>query len=416
MQGTWLKLCASAVAIALGLITEVAADPAAADAKKSEQTRTRFVIGIEKPVLFTISTLSNPNRVIVELPDVKVALPNSDGGKPVGLVQSFRGGQAADNRMKVVIDVTEPVVVTASGIEKSPDGKGHRLAIEIASADDVATTKTKSAKKLAAPSGLGASSVQPPLPVPAVSPKKKADRSYKPVIVIDPGHGGHDSGATKHGAVEKNVVLAFGLVLRDKLVKTGNYKVLMTRDTDTFVELDDRVAFAERNNAALFIAVHADYANSNARGATIFSLRTGEYDDLKGSAKGALVKNALSSPRTQAIKKVGGEQEVNAVKSILDDLAKQEVAATQDRSKLFAGTVIEKMGDATEMRSTPDKQAAFRVLQTAQFPSVLIELAYVTNRKDAENLKSEEWRSGVADSIVTAVGNYFNHKLAHLPM
>ena len=82
-----------------------------------------------------------------------------------------------------------------------------------------------------------------------------------------------DSGAVKLGTVEKDVVLAFGHVLRDLLEKTGRYKVLMTRDDDTFIPLDERTAFAERNKASLFIAIHADYAQPRARGATIFTLR-----------------------------------------------------------------------------------------------------------------------------------------------
>ncbi len=388
---------------------------------KPAPVRTRFIIGLEKPVAFQISSLANPNRVIVELPDGKVALPDAGDGAPIGFVRSFRAGQASDGRMRVVIEVTEPVIVTSSAIEKNPDGKGHRLAIEIASTTEALdSAKPKAARDasrtMPAPSGLGAVGLQPPLPMPAMSPKKKAERAYKPVIVIDPGHGGQDSGATKYGAVEKDVVLAFALVLRDKLQKTGNYKVLMTRDTDTFVELDDRLEFGEKNDAALFIAVHADYATSNARGATIFSLRSDVVDDLKSSARGTMVKNALTPYRASAIKKVGGEQEVGAIRSILSDLAAQEVSATKDRSKLFAGTVIEKMGDATEMRSSPDKQATFRVLKTAQFPSVLIELAYVTNRKDAENLKSDEWRHDVANSMKTAIDNYFGNRLARLPM
>lgn len=396
---------------------QTAVQGAAAHQPKPAPMRTRFVIGLEKPVAFQVSTLTNPNRVVVELPDVKVALPENSGKGPSGFVASFRGGQASDQKTRVVIDVTEPVVVTSSTIEKSPDGKGHRLAIEIASANEnLNGAKPKPAKAFAAPAGLGAGGVQPPLPLPAVSPKKKAERSYKPVIVIDPGHGGHDSGAQKHGAVEKDVVLAFGKVLRDKLAKTGQYKVLMTRDTDTFIELEDRVDFAEKNNAAIFIAVHADYANSNARGATIFSPRSEVVDSLKSSARGALVKNALNPNRAEVIKKVGGDREVSTVKGILEDLAGQEVSATKQRVRQFADTVIAKMSDTTEMRASPDQQAAFRVLQTAQFPSVLIELAYVTNRKDAENLKSDEWRSEVANSIVTAIDNYFSTQLAHLPM
>jgi len=383
-------------------------------AVKSDPTRTRFVIGLEKAVQFQVFSLSNPNRVVIELPDVKVSLPTLAGDKPVGLVKSFRGGQAAADKMRVVIDVTEPVIVAKSEVEKGANGKAARLAIEIVTVASLEKAKQAGGKKQTPPFALGAVGMQPPTPQLALSPKKKAERAYKPTIVIDPGHGGHDSGAIKHGAVEKEVVLAFSKILRDKLVATGRYKVIMTRDDDTFVDLDERVAIGERSNAALFIAVHADYAQSKARGATIFSLRDGVADNLKRSAKGELVKRVMTNPLLNQAKPA--ESDKQAVMGILEDLAKQEVEANKDRSKLFAGAVIENMSDKTDMRASPDQQAAFRVLMTAQFPSVLIELAYVTNKQDAANLKSDEWRQEVSGSIVTAVENYFSNKLAHLPM
>lgn len=411
--------CVTACALAVLAATSVHAQtpaptPAAAPAAHApnDPSRTRFVIGLEKSVQFQVFSLSNPNRVVVELPDVKVQLPTIAGDKPVGLVKSFRGGTASDDKMRVVIDVTEPVIVAKSEIEKGKDGKSPRLAIEIVTVASL--EKAKQGKKQTPPFALGATAMQPPSPMPAMSPKKKAERAYKPTIVIDAGHGGHDSGATKHGAVEKDVVLAFSKTLRDKLVATGRYKVVMTRDNDTFVDLDERRAIGERANAALFIAVHADYAQSKARGATIFSLRDGVADDLKRSAKGDLAKRVMTNPLVNQAK--NNEGDMQAVKGILEDLAKQEVEANKDRSKLFAGAVIENMSDKTDMRASPDQQAAFRVLKTAQFPSVLIELAYVTNKQDAENLKSDEWRNEVSGSIVTAVENYFSNKLAHLPM
>ena len=132
------------------------------------------------------------------------------------------------------------------------------------------------------------------MPRPAVSPQARALGAFKPVIVLDPGHGGEDTGAQKNGAVEKNVVLAFSLMLRDKLNATGRYKVLMTRDTDVFVELNARREFAERSLASLFVAVHADYAQSKARGATIYSLRESVSSALQRSARGEVAENVLS--------------------------------------------------------------------------------------------------------------------------
>jgi N-acetylmuramoyl-L-alanine amidase len=382
-----------------------------------DRSRTRFVIGLEKNVEFQVFALSAPNRVIVEFPDVKTELPTLNGDKPVGLIKSFRAGLSAPGRTRVVIDVTGPVVVETATIERARDGKMPRLVLDIATVE--AAQKSGAIKKAAAlPAGqmsaLGASGVQPPVPRPAMRPAQRAAGIYKPIIVIDPGHGGHDSGAKKFGAIEKDVVLAFSLKLRDKLNATGRYKVLMTRDTDTFVELDERRDFAERNKAALFIAVHADYAGSQARGATIYSLRDGQSKELMRSAKGEVTENLLSAKEIEGVKKAEGD--VGAVRSILADLAQREVAVTKERTSFFARTVIDTMGATTNLQNNPDREASFRVLKTAKVPSVLIELAYVTNAQDAANLKSDAWRDKVSGSIVSAIENYFSHQVARLPM
>jgi N-acetylmuramoyl-L-alanine amidase len=222
----------------------------------------------------------------------------------------------------------------------------------------------------------------------------------------------------KNGAVEKDVVLAFSKALKDKLEKTGRYKVMMTRDSDVFVELGERVSYAERHSANLFIAVHADYSgeNSKARGATIYSLRESVANSLQRSAKGEVSDNVLTKDEAEAVRKASLDNDVSAVKTILADLAGREVSATKERTNVFTRSVIEYMGASTEMRSEPDQQAAFRVLKTAQFPSVLIELAYVTNKEDAQLLASDTWRDKVSDSIMTAVENYFGNQFARLPM
>lgn len=394
--------------------TVVAAAAVPDAATGSDPLRTRFVIGLDKPAQFQVFSLSNPNRVIVDLPDVRMQLPSQDdSGKPAGLVKSFRSGLSAPGKSRIVIDVTAPVIVESAKLEPAKDGKSQRLALEIVPADS-AKPGARRVLKQGPPSGLGAAGIQPPLPKPAIKPAARAASAFKQVIVIDPGHGGHDSGAQKFGTVEKDVVLAFGKTLRDRLEATGRYKILMTRDEDKFVDLDERRAFGERNHAALFIAVHADYASTKASGATIYSLRDSVARDLKQSAKGDVAEKVLSAKEVEKVKAASGD--LGAIRSILGDLAAREVDATKERTSVFTRAVIEEMGASTSMRDDPDQQAAFRVLKTAQFPSVLIELAYVSNREDAKNLKSDTWREKVAESIVTAVDNYFSHQLARLPM
>ena len=393
---------------------EPTATPSAPAAHPKPSSHTRFLIGLDKSVAYSVSALPNPNRVVIDIPDVAVRLPPDPGPNPVGLVKSVRSGQTAPGQTSVVIEVTEPVVIDTVKIEPAPAGKGVHLSVDIVATAAVVKAARKPLKSQ--PFALGAAGIQPPLPTPAKRPKDAAKTAYKPIIVIDPGHGGHDTGAMKHGAVEKDVVLAFAKVLRDKIEKTGRYKVLMTRDTDVFVNLDERRAFGEKHQAALFIAVHADYAKTSARGATIYSLRESVANSLKRSAKGDVSEHLLSDSELAAVKKANGEKNVSAVRNILADFAGREVETTRERTSIFSRSVIEHMGESTSLRQKPDQQAAFRVLKTAQFPSVLIELAYVTNKEDARLLQSDEWRGKVADSITTAVENYFTHQLARLPM
>ena len=395
-------------------VAAAGADAEEAAASKPNRNRTRFIIGLERAVDFQVFALTNPNRVFVDLPDVKLQLPALPSEAPVGLVKFFRGGLSAPGKARVVIDVTGPVIIERSSIEK--DGKAARLVLEMAAAEsgDANGQDGRSSGSIAAPYALGAAGLQPPVPKPALSPRARAEAMYRPVIVIDPGHGGDDTGATRHGTVEKDVVLAFSLKLRDKLQSTGRYKVLLTRETDTFVELNARREFAERQLASLFVAVHADYAQSNARGATIYSLRDSVASSLQRSARGEVSEHVLSDQEITALKKSDGD--VSAVKAILSDLARREVDMTRDRTSVFVKSVIEFMGESTGLKDNPDRSAAFVVLKSAKVPSILIELGYVTNEADAQLLKSERWREKVSSSIVTAIENYFSHQLARLPM
>ena len=159
---------------------------------KVETTRTRFIVNLERHVDFEVSSLTHPNRVLVDLPEVRLVLPDAIGDTPVGLIKSFRHGVSAPGKSRVIIDVTGPVVVEKTEIEKGQDGKSAKLTIDIVSASEATATIEASAAIRAGALGLGAAGLQPPVPRPAISPQVRAAGSYKPVIVIDPGHGGDD--------------------------------------------------------------------------------------------------------------------------------------------------------------------------------------------------------------------------------
>ena len=221
-----------------------------------------------------------------------------------------------------------------------------------------------------------------------------------------------DSGAQKFGVNEKDVVLALPR-LRKKLLETGRYRVEMTRKTDVFISLDERRQFAEEKRAALFIAVHADYANSRAHGATIYSLREQVANRLRRAAADEAAKEVMSDRVMRHVS--AKEQDLGTVQGILGDLAQREVHVNLERTNVFTKIAINQMGGATTMRSKPHREAAFAVLKTAKVPSVLIELAYVSNRRDAARLQSSSWRNEVATSLTTAVDKYFSHSLSQIP-
>ncbi len=386
---------------------------------EAQKKRTRFRIGLEKHVEFQVFSLASPNRVVVELPNVKLRLPPALSGRPVGLVKAFRGGKSSPGSSRIVIEVTEPVIVEKAIIQAAEHGPGKELALDIIPVSPAPVIKTAAPKQprrnIPRPTySLGAGRLQPPLPARAQRPSEIRANSYKPVIVIDPGHGGHDSGAKKNGAVEKKVVLAFGKMLRDKLEATGRYKVLMTRDTDVFIKLSKRVDFAERHKANLFMAIHADYARSSASGATVYSLRDSLAKGLSRRTQRKSGSNLLTRNELAKVKRARGN--VSVVKGFLSDLAKREVDATRDRTALFSKSIVNYMGRSTTMRRKPHKSAGFRVLKTQKFPSVLIELAYVTNKKDAKKLNSNRWRKKVANSLTQAVDDYFGQQIAAFPM
>jgi N-acetylmuramoyl-L-alanine amidase len=381
---------------------------------------TRFVIALERRVDYQVISLPNPNRVIVDLPNIKLRLPPSLSGAPVGIVSGFRAGLGAPGKMRVVIDVTEPVVVEKSEISESGGGpvlltlEIAPTAVSMAALVQAAIASSPTAQTPPTVQTATLRKIQPPVPRPAERPGTRATKTYKPLIVLDPGHGGHDSGAVRNGTIEKDVVLAFAKTLRDQLRASGLYRVEMTRDTDTFVPLEDRRAFAEEQNAALFIAIHADYATSRARGATIYSLRDSVATSLAASARRESPNDALSSEELDSLKALG--RQAPMVKGILADLATRETQTNRDRTGTFVRAVIENMGQSTTMNENPDRTAAFQVLLTAKVPAVLIELAYVTNRADAAQLRSDEWRRNVAKSIRTAIDNYFSHQGVRLPL
>ena len=206
------------------------------------------------------------------------------------------------------------------------------------------------------------------------------------MVVIDPGHGGLDNGTQAGGAKEKELVLGFGLALRDRLEKSGKYRVVMTRTDDTFIPLADRVKVARNQSAALFVSIHADALprrEGDAQGATIYTL-----SDKASDAEAERLAEAEN--KADAIGGVNLTEEPTEVADILIELAQRE---TRTFSNRFARLLMGEMKTTVRMHKHPLKSAGFKVLKAPDVPSVLVELGYVSNKGDLEHLVSENWRN-----------------------
>lgn len=243
---------------------------------------------------------------------------------------------------------------------------------------------------------LGAPSADARGDLPAVTRARGEDA---PLVVIDPGHGGHDPGASSpHSAVpEKDVTLALARAIRDALARTGRVRAALTRDGDTYLALDERYGIARRLEADLFISIHADAApaNDQAHGATIYTLS--EVASDREAALLAQRENAAGLVPAQ----ISADPNVNL---ILIDLAQRE---SMDRSAEFARLLYREAGTSFPFRPNWHRYAAFVVLKAPDIPSILFESGYLTNRTDAAYLQSEEGRRQIADGMRRAIEAHF---------
>ncbi|RUW07623.1 N-acetylmuramoyl-L-alanine amidase, partial [Mesorhizobium sp. M1A.F.Ca.IN.022.05.2.1] len=214
-------------------------------------------------------------------------------------------------------------------------------------------------------------------------------------VVIDPGHGGVDGGAeSAGGTVEKNVTLAFATELRDKLAAVGSYDVYMTRDSDVYLPLDERVRIARQHEADLLISIHADtIAVRGLRGATVYTLS----DKASDPEAQALADRENLSDQFAGLKIEDDNKEVT---DILIDLIRRE---THGFSMSFAHTLVGQLSTSVGLINNPQRSAGFKVLKAPDVPSVLVELGYLSNSKDEAQLLSADWRGKAAQSITNAV-------------
>jgi N-acetylmuramoyl-L-alanine amidase len=381
-------------------VASVSPYPLASDVRVAgDEKRTRFILDLDRKIDLRAFTLANPNRVVVDVPQTTFQLPAGVGEASRGLVKAFRYGLVMPGGSRIVMDLKRPAKIEQAYMLDGENGQPPKLVVEMVATDRASFMQAIAVENRRAMAPASATVAT------ASAPAASDAADTRPVVVIDPGHGGVDHGTqAQSGENEKAIVLDFARALRERIEKAGKYRVVMTRDDDTFIPLADRVKIARQHKAALFVSVHADAlprGEGDAQGATIYTL-----SDTASDAEAA--KLAESENRADLIAGINLTEEPADVADILIDLARRE---TKTFSNRFARTLAKEMKNVARLHKNPLKSAGFRVLKAPDVPSVLLELGYVSNKEDLQLLVSDSWRSRTVGSVAQAVDLFFGKRV-----
>lgn len=345
-----------------------------------DQNRTRLIAVFSANPTYSLQFLKQPYRLVINLPSVDFS---SQKQPPIkrGMVSDLRYGLSGPNTSRIILTTNSPFAVENHKVERLDSGLWQLIV-------DITRDNEANFQQLLTKQGNGDSRTNDGKP-----PEKKPFR-----VVVDAGHGGVDSGAEGiSGVIEKNVTLAFARTLRDELEKNLDLEVFLTRDSDVFLRLNERVEKARNYGADLFISIHADTINMSAmRGATVYTISDRASDDLA---------KALADRENKADLLDGlPADEAPEITDILIDLARRETLVF---SVNFADRVILSLEQENiNLIKNPHRYAGFQVLKAPDIPSVLIEIGYLSNKEDEKLITDPLWRKKAATAIASAVQQF----------
>ncbi|NVO26977.1 N-acetylmuramoyl-L-alanine amidase [Donghicola sp. C2-DW-16] len=346
-----------------------------------------LTVGLTQGVPYRVFTLDDPARLIADFREVDwtgldaARLTRSQG------IKDARFGQYRPGWTRMILDLEGPLALGASDLRIDTDTGQAKLQLSL-----TRTTAADFAARSVAPA-------DPDWGMPAAAQVDPARSRHggdgKLTVVIDPGHGGVDPGAQRGKWDEKNLMLTFGLELRDALVRTGQVNVVLTREVDDFVPLEARVTIAHEARADLFISLHADaLEGGGASGATIYTLAEEASD--KASQKLAERHN-----RADLLAGVDLTGQDDVVAHVLMDLARTD---TKPRADRIAAELLDALkANGNPMHSRPLRGAGFSVLKAPDIPSVLLEVGFLSSDRDRANLTNPDWRAKTAGAITAAI-------------
>lgn len=347
-----------------------------------------LTLALSQPVPYRISFLADPPRLIVDFREVDFSGASPASLGRAGRVSALSWGPFLAGWSRLVAVLDAPLALRSAEESLQPDGSA-RLEIVLEP-----TTPAAFAVGIAQSGGGEIADWTLPMPASTDAPitRQTGDRPLR--VVLDPGHGGIDPGAEADGKTEAAEMLAFAIELGEVLTRAG-MSVTLTRQTDVFVPLETRISVARAARADLLLSLHADaLPEGEATGATIYRLEA-EASDV---ASAQLAERHDRADLLAGIDLTGHDDQVAGV---LMDLARRE---TQPRADRLAGALVRAFEAAQiKLHRHPIQSAAFSVLKSADIPSLLLEVGFLSSDKDRERLEDPVWRVALQDAIRAAL-------------
>lgn len=395
-------------------------------------THTRLVVDLSETVNFRVLRLADPYRVVVEMPRIDWGFTRSFPLRDTSIISAFRFGAFTENTTRIVLDLRQPVELsTAEVLPPTGASRNYQLILDLTPttrerylaqatrppppAVVTPPAQTRPDAKPAGPPGPPGPKPEPPgppqqarippgerVPPPREERRRERREEGRPVVIIDPGHGGVDPGAIgRLGTQEKDLTLLMARALKAQLQAGGRYRVVLTRDSDVFLALRQRIAIARKAEGDVFVSLHADTIGyRNFRGASVYTLSE------KASDKEAELL-ARKENKSDIIAGIDLTEESGQVRNILIDLAQRE---TMNLSVHFAKYLVAELGKEVPLVGRTHRFAGFAVLKAPDVPSVLVELGYLSNPTDERLLRQPQHRAKVARAVRRAIDRYFAYK------
>lgn len=362
----------------------------------SGNERTRVTLDLSQKVEPHAFLLADPYRAVIDLPQVTFRWTEALPAPPDGPVAGFRHGLFRPGTSRLVIDLRQPMRFVQAQTVEPAQGQGWKLVIDLAP-----TSREAFLQAVATP--------PPSPPPPAARPAPPSQDGQMPrradgrrTVVLDPGHGGIDPGTTGVGGIlEKALTLDIAQDLKRVLEASGRYHVVLTRTNDSFIRLRERIALARSSRAEIFLSLHADaLGDASFRGMTVYTL-SDKASDAEAEAL------AQRENKAELIAGVDLSDESPEVASILIDLAQRE---TMNLSARLAGQLVQELSREAQLLRNGHRFAGFAVLKAPDVPSALIELGYLSNRQDAQQLTQTQYRRRLGQAVLRALDQFFKSR------